>query len=245
LQAQEAILERIADGTYPPGAQLPPEVDLAKTERVSRHTLRRALGNLEMMGHIQRSHGGGTFVSVQKPVVEISLDKFESLHPHLAQRQGYSSRLRGLSIGSAAADGDVAGRLGVDPSVSMTNVSFVVDVDEIPMAYFDFFARAEVMPASTIEAGFVDSIIDLLDGCDGRPRLESYRMEVREIRATPSIAEALNVSAGRTLFLFDGELLSETDETIGISMGYFVPECVRITADRMAIVHEHTKQQPT
>ena len=242
LQAQEAILERISDGTYPPGSQLPTEVDLAQSEQVSRHTLRRALGNLEMMGHIERSHGGGTFVAQRRAVVEISLDSYESLHPHLAQRQGYTSRLSDLAIASASANHEVANRLTVKLGTPVTKVSFVVDVDQIPLAYFEFFARKEVITAQKVRAEFEESIIDLFDGCEGRPRLDSYRMEVREVRAEPLVAKLLNVSSGRTLFLFDGELLDERDKTIGISMGYFVPECVRITVDRMAVVHEYTKE---
>jgi hypothetical protein len=69
-------------------------------------------------------------------------------------------------------------------------------------------------------------------------------MEVREVRAEPGLADKLNVSSGRTLFLFDGELFDEYDKTIGISMGYFVPECVRITVERRAIVHNVPKPCP-
>jgi GntR family transcriptional regulator len=242
LQAQEAILERIADGTYPPGSQLPPETDLAQSERVSRHTLRRALGNLEMMGHIERSHGGGTFVAQTRAVIEISLDTYESLHPHLTSRQGYKSQMNNLSINKESADQETAQRLALTPGAPVTKVSFVVDVDDIPIAYFDFFTPDAVVPVSKMRSDFEQSLVDFFDGCNDRPRLDSYRMEVREVRAEPFLAELLSVSTGRTLFLFDGELLDEHDKTIGISMGYFVPECVRITVDRMAVVHEHTKQ---
>jgi DNA-binding GntR family transcriptional regulator len=215
---------------------------LAQAEGVNRHTLRRALGNLEMMGHISRSHGGGTFVAPLRAIVNISLDSYESLHPHLAQQQGYTSELRNLVIDGAASADDIARRLKLRPGADVTRVAFVVDVADVPMAYFDFFAREDTITAPKVRSDFKDSIIDLFDGCEGRPRLDSYRMEVREVRAEAPIAEALNVSSGRTLFLFDGELLDEQDKIIGISMGYFVPECVRITVDRMAVVHEHTKQ---
>ena len=147
-----------------------------------------------------------------------------------------------MSIGTAPADQGVAKRLTVRRGTTVTKVSFIVDVDEVPMAYFDFFARKDVAPAEMVRAELDESIIDLFDGCGGRPRLDSYRMEVREVRAEPTVAKLLSVSNGRTLFLFDGDLLDEQNKVIGISKGYFVPECVRITVDRMAVVHEHTKQ---
>jgi GntR family transcriptional regulator len=244
LQAQESILRRIGDGSYPPGSKLPPEVDLAVTERVSRHTLRRALANLEIMGRIERSHGGGTFVARPRPVVEISLDDYESLHPHLARRQGYTSRLAGVSITRKRVDPPIEQRLGVEPGTPATNVSFLVEVEETPMAYFDFFAPQDAVTVGEMRLGFSDSIIEFFDGCGGRARLDSYRMEVREVRAEQDLARRLSVSIGRTLFLFDGELFDQADDLIGISMGYFVPDCVRITVDRRAVVHEHLEPCP-
>jgi DNA-binding GntR family transcriptional regulator len=211
---------------------------------VSRHTLRRALGNLEMMGHIDRSHGGGTFVAQKRAIVEISLDTYESLHPHLASQQGYTSRMSELSIGSTDADGETAQRLHLEPGEAVTKVSFVVDVDEIPIAYFDFFAPGDVVSVEKMRTDFKESIIDFFDGCEDRPRLDAYRMEVREVRAQSVLAKLLSVSSGRTLFLFDGELFDEDEKTIGISMGYFVPECVRITVDRRAVVHDHPEPCP-
>lgn len=237
-------MDRIRNGVYPPGSQLPPEVELAQEEGVNRHTLRRALGNLEMMGHINRSHGGGTFVAPQRAIVNIALDRYESLHPHLTERQGYTSELRDLTISSVVGSDDIAGRLDLVPGSSVTRVSFVVDVDGIPMACFDLFSPAGIVSVEKMREGFDESAIDFFDGCDGRPRLDSYRMEVREVRAEPPLADQLDVTSGRTLFLFDGEMFDDNDNMIGISMGYFVPECVRITVERRAVVHEHTDPCP-
>lgn len=60
---RDRLLSRIARGKLRPGAQLPPEPDLAAELGVSRATLREALRSLQDEGVLMRSRGSGTFVS--------------------------------------------------------------------------------------------------------------------------------------------------------------------------------------
>ncbi|WP_298253047.1 FadR/GntR family transcriptional regulator [uncultured Arthrobacter sp.] len=57
------LLERIIDGTYPPGAALPPENDLAMSSDVSRLTVREALKQLQAQNIVQVKRGLGTYVN--------------------------------------------------------------------------------------------------------------------------------------------------------------------------------------
>ncbi|WP_026551747.1 FadR/GntR family transcriptional regulator [Arthrobacter sp. H20] len=57
------LLERIIDGTYPPGATLPPEKDLAASLDVSRLTVREALKQLQAQHVVQIKRGLGTYVN--------------------------------------------------------------------------------------------------------------------------------------------------------------------------------------
>lgn len=59
-QAYEAVLTRIADGTYP--ARLPAEARLSAELGVSRPVLRRALGRLREDGVIRSRQGSGSYV---------------------------------------------------------------------------------------------------------------------------------------------------------------------------------------
>ncbi|MEV4112426.1 GntR family transcriptional regulator [Nonomuraea sp. NPDC049695] len=61
-QIVTAIRQKIADGTYPPGSQLPSETELVREFRVSRPTVVRALQVLQLRGVIDREHGKGSFV---------------------------------------------------------------------------------------------------------------------------------------------------------------------------------------
>jgi GntR family transcriptional regulator len=62
MQVRDALLERIKDGSWKPGASLPSEIDLYRQLGVSLGTLRKALGVLESEQLIVREPGRGTFV---------------------------------------------------------------------------------------------------------------------------------------------------------------------------------------
>ncbi|MBB2908763.1 DNA-binding GntR family transcriptional regulator [Streptosporangium becharense] len=69
-QIVTAIRNKIADGTYPPGSQLPSETQLIREFAVSRPTVVRALQVLQLRGFIDREHGKGSYVKAAPPVAE-------------------------------------------------------------------------------------------------------------------------------------------------------------------------------
>lgn len=72
----EETVERLGTairiGLLAPGAQLPPERELADQLGIARSTLRQALTALTESGHLiaQRGRGGGTFVAEAPPIAE-------------------------------------------------------------------------------------------------------------------------------------------------------------------------------
>ncbi|MEV6866791.1 GntR family transcriptional regulator [Streptosporangium subroseum] len=69
-QIVTAIRHKIADGTYPPGSQLPSETQLIRDFAVSRPTVVRALQVLQLRGIIDREHGKGSFVKAAPPMAD-------------------------------------------------------------------------------------------------------------------------------------------------------------------------------
>ena len=61
-QLADTLRAAIARGDYPVGGQLPPELALAQTHAVSRHTARDAIRLLTEAGLIERRRGAGTTV---------------------------------------------------------------------------------------------------------------------------------------------------------------------------------------
>jgi GntR family phosphonate transport system transcriptional regulator len=72
-QIQQELENRIATGSLGPGERLPTELQMASEFGVNRHTVRRALQNLEEMGLIRVEHGRGAFV--QEQVINYTLGK--------------------------------------------------------------------------------------------------------------------------------------------------------------------------
>ncbi|EEE36101.1 transcriptional regulator, GntR family [Rhodobacteraceae bacterium KLH11] len=73
----DAILQLIAEGTFPPGSILPNEFEIGERLNVSQGTARKALSLLEQKGVVQRRQGKGTFVTLRTP--EDSLFNFYPL----------------------------------------------------------------------------------------------------------------------------------------------------------------------
>lgn len=63
---EETIRERISNGVYPPGSQLPTEMELIKEFNTSRLTIGKSLSHLVAEGLITRTRGRGSFVNGEK-----------------------------------------------------------------------------------------------------------------------------------------------------------------------------------
>ena len=66
FRVKEAVLARIVDGTWPPGAMLPTEPEFCDEFGVSRITVRKAIGDLVHEGKVETVQGKGTFVATPK-----------------------------------------------------------------------------------------------------------------------------------------------------------------------------------
>lgn len=86
IQIRDDIKEKILSGEYSSGSMLPAEADFHTTFNVSRHTLRRALKELEVEGYINRTRRKGTFVNGKKDYIntEQKLNHIGLIMPRLA-----------------------------------------------------------------------------------------------------------------------------------------------------------------
>jgi GntR family transcriptional regulator len=61
-QLSELLRARISDGQLPPGSRLPSEVELSRTYRIGRPTVRQAMDRLVQGKLVERRRGSGTYV---------------------------------------------------------------------------------------------------------------------------------------------------------------------------------------
>lgn len=63
---EEDIIDKINNGTYKPGENLPTEAELSNIYNCSRVTVRQALSNLAFKGFITKSQGSGSYVKKEQ-----------------------------------------------------------------------------------------------------------------------------------------------------------------------------------
>ncbi len=236
-QVQTAIIRSISDGTYPSGAQLPPEDELAVSLGVSRTTIRSALGSLETLGYIRRIHGAGTFVAQQRFRVEAQLDTLESFHPRLAARAGLSSRISHLSIEETPADTETAEAMQIALGSPVIRIARAVEFDGTPVARLEDFLLPAMFSVDELRTGFQDSVVDYFDGCDGRPVAAWSDSVLGAAHADETLAALLRVNKGAALFRLDEGFHGADATLLSWSRNYIVPEYFRFHM-RRRIVHE-------
>jgi len=73
VQIYSIILEKIENGGWPAGTQIPPEDELCKMYDVSKVTVREAIHELVREGYLTRQQGRGTFVTYSVPHLGIDM----------------------------------------------------------------------------------------------------------------------------------------------------------------------------
>ena len=143
LYAQvEAILgARIADGTFPPGSQLPNEDELIERYAVSRTTIRQTIQNLMRRGMVEIRRGKGTFVLQPKITQELTeLSGFVEDMQSLGRRP--SARLLDKQIMSASQS--VARELAITAGTLVVRIQRVRLADNSPLSFDETYLPRQI-----------------------------------------------------------------------------------------------------
>lgn len=204
LQVRDALLERIKDGRWKPGANLPSEVDLYRQLGVSLGTLRKALGVLESEQLIIREPGRGTFVRNHQGGQ--ALARFYPIRgaDGTPLRGQISSRQVKLAQPTPAER--TALRLKAGDQV--VRIQRVRVHEERPFAYEQTSLSERRFPGLAEEAAFPDELEELAQ--DRGIILARAEAKVRLAPASPAAALALSV-AERAPILSIERLAFDTD----------------------------------
>ncbi|SAI71470.1 GntR family transcriptional regulator [Bordetella ansorpii] len=136
-QIGELLATDIRKKLYAPGEQLPPEPELAARYGVNRHTIRRAMGELEQSGLVRIEQGRGTFV--QEHAIDYAIGKRTRFSENL-RRQGLPAHLEFLGK-QVLRHAEAAAQLDLPRNAELLRVQMlgksgtrVIDVSE---HYFD------------------------------------------------------------------------------------------------------------
>lgn len=117
-QIGELLAADIRKKLYAPGEQLPSEPELAARYAVNRHTIRRAMAELEQEGLVRIEQGRGTFV--QEHAIDYAIGKRTRFSENL-KRQGLPAHLDLLGK-QLVRDAEAAGHLGLARNAELLRV---------------------------------------------------------------------------------------------------------------------------
>lgn len=198
-QVEAVLAAKIADGTYPPGTQLPNEANLLASYGISRTTLQKTVQNLITRGLIEIRRGKGTFVTqprLTQPLNELS-GFVEDMRAH-----GRHPTARLLARQIENSSDAVAGKLALEPGTPVVHIQRVRIADGTPLSFDETWLPKDIgekIIENDLEA---EPIFTLLEEKYGIPLVEAeYRLEA--IAASEAVAQALEIDAGSPIFLIE------------------------------------------
>jgi GntR family phosphonate transport system transcriptional regulator len=129
-RVEQAILDGVRRGGLAPGAQLPGEHQLAAELGAHRHTVRRALESLRGRGIVEIRRGSGTFLV--EAAIPYRIGR-QSRFTGNIRASGREPGLRGVRTVTAAADPDIARRLGLEEGARVVLLEMVRTADALPI----------------------------------------------------------------------------------------------------------------
>ncbi len=202
----DQLRHQIEAGELKPGDLIPPELEIARRHRISRHTVRQAIVELAREGLLRRERGRGTFVQAQ-PLVQ-SLGSFYSFARQMETR-GHPYYTRVLHRGTAPADAAVAERLRVAVGAPVLELELLRVTDETPLALDFSVTPYELVPALAEADVTKHSLYDVMLERHG-VRIALGREELRPVVLDRRQAGLLGVAPGAPAFHVSREVLGTT-----------------------------------
>ena len=198
-QVESSLASGIADGTFPPGSQLPNEDELIERYVVSRTTIRQTIQNLLRRGLIEIRRGKGTFVlqpKITQELTELSgfVEDMESL--------GRQASARLLDKQIVPASEAVARQLAVPTGTLVVRIRRVRLADNAPLSLDETYLPRQIGERVLENDLETEPIFSLLEQKYDTPLVEAeYRLEA--ISADATVAGALGIGEGSPIFLIE------------------------------------------
>ena len=196
-----ALQEAINQGKFPPGSQLPPEMELLQMMGISRTTLREALRILEEQRFIRKRRGLGTFV-MERAIVKDMSQNFGITE--MISQAGYTPGTRDFKIHLEEASKTLAEKLDIPDDAMTVVIERVRTANNTPIVW-----TRDIMPQAYL-GNWMPTVTDL-DGISLYECLERYAgirivngmASFSPVQASREIAEKLSISRNSLLLLIE------------------------------------------
>jgi GntR family transcriptional regulator, N-acetylglucosamine utilization regulator len=211
-QLKSQLLKRIETGELSPHARLETEDQLAAAYRVSKATVRQALGELVHAGYLRREQGRGTFVA--DPRVDQGPTELTSFTDDM-QRRGLVAASQVLGRAVVPADAAMAAKLRIAPGARVFRLERLRTGDGEPLAIQTAHIPLDMAPELARERFESGSLYETLERhglvpVSAHERHWAALIERPQARLLKVKAAAAGLCAERVAFLRDGRPLEYT-----------------------------------
>lgn len=213
-QIQQILADRIDDGEWQPGMQVPSERELCEQFRVSRITVRQALSALANQGRLNRQQGVGTFVA--SPRIKQRLNRLTGFTQEMETR-GQNPGAQVLQLEVVPAPPAVARALGMTPGEAAVLLKRLRLADGEPVALEIAHLPAHYCPGLERENLEDDSLYDVLGQrfdiipARAEQQIEALACPAAEARLLGVRKGAPTLHMYRVTYSSDGELIEHTE----------------------------------
>lgn len=226
-QIVQAFEREIGAGAWRPGARLPTEAELSARFAVNRHTVRRAMEELEGKGLVRVEQGRGSFVA--EDVLDYRLGP-RTRFSEIIRRQNRAPEGRVLRVAEVPADAHLAAQMGLRRGRAVVQVERLALADGRPLVVGTHHfpaARFGRLPALLAENA---SITAALAAC-GVP---DYRRKVTRMTArlpTPEEAELLQQSRSRPVLVAEAVNTDPAGEVVDVTYARYAAGRVQLVVE--------------
>lgn len=199
-QLIEALKEKINQGDWKAGEQLPSEPELCEIYGVSRTVVRQALREIELEGIISRRKGKGTFVAEPK-IDEGLAQKLTGFYQDMIDR-GLKPVTKVLSNEIVPANKKIAEFLNIEPETLVFEITRLRFVNDEPIVLVSTYLPYAVCPQLENTDLSDRSLYTFLEEECGL-FIVSGRRYIEAVAANEMEAALLNVEVGSPLILLD------------------------------------------
>jgi GntR family transcriptional regulator len=206
-QLSAILRSAIADGSLPPGSQLPTEAELQNKFGISRSVVRQALLSLTADGLIQRGRGRGSVVAPH-----------HEHHRHVQRMPGLSAQI-GTTSGPVrtevlslepGTDSRAVAALGTGELLALRRRRWAEDEAIAVIQTWLPLSLAGTLSSDELTDASLHAILHTRFGVP----VTAGRRQVRAVPASERLARELSVSVGSPLLLLEGTSLDDSGTTV-------------------------------
>ena len=201
FQLAELLEHEIVSGRWAPGSRLPSEPELCGHFRLSRTTVRQALGRLEQEGLIARRKGQGTFVEETRPRSWL-LQSAEGFFQEEVDRMGRTVTSKILRVERGPLPPFATHALTLPHGSDGVTLERVRSIDGLVAMYVVNYLPASVATTVLTIDDPNESLYQRLKERDGL-EVAGGRRTVESVRAARKLAELLEVEQGAPLLFIE------------------------------------------